>query len=482
MIIDTPTHRTKTTSAHQVYSVASLVANGDQANSRVEDAYQYPVGESRITYERGPQRLNMAGKVVNHWKACRHTKALSSQGVECNFRHEIWNNSLHFAQTYAAYTVPVVRWSSFGLYSNFARLPAPVVVDELMHEVYADIAGHARDSLLLLEDFAGFFSGKSLWKGIRGVANATEGVARSISTARKLGRAFGWKNSLYNMWLSSKEAVRQVIGLRLGYRFSFKTTLNDIAQAVDFGYGFGQYLQQMQRRNTGRVLRYEKTDQNTNTVTEVLSPSQVMAKMFASAPRMHYKQWFYQPVNAPASFYGELPGGIIQRRAGYKAKAWAYASVRYPMEYLTMKHYLEGRFGLDKPLTTLWAIVPLSFVVDYLFNVQDALTYLDNKLNDYLVATTVEKVWTANTVFRSNTLDIPGKTIPYSFAGNPDYRGVVTLPHIKTSVTDSLDYQRYPASTNSISASLPPLIGADETNWTTRIGTGLELLSQTRLR
>jgi hypothetical protein len=424
----------------------------------------------------------MAGRMVNHWKTCEHLKASDRDGMYYDFRKETYNQRSNQSFWNAAYTVPVSSWSSFGLSSNYAPLPSPVIVDDLMKEVYADIAGRANDSLLVLEDFAGFFSGKSLWKGIRGVANATEGVAKAISNARKLGRAFGYKNSLYNMWLSSKEAVRQVIGLRLGYRFSFKTTLNDIAKAVDFGYGFGQYLQQMQTRNSGRVLRYEKNDQNINNVTQNLSPSQVQSKILTDAPNQNFKRWFYSPISAPSSFRDSLPGGIIQRRAGFKATAWAYASVHYPMEYLTMRHYLEGRFGLDKPLTTLWAIVPLSFVVDYLLNVQDAMTYLDNKLNDYLVSTTVQKVWTARTVFRSNTLDIPEKVIPYSYTNEPYVHAVVRLPHIHITYTDYLDYARTAGSTDSISASLPPLISADETNWISSIGTGLELLSQSRLR
>jgi hypothetical protein len=284
------------------------------------------------------------------------------------------------------------------------------------------------------------------------------------------------------MWLSSKVAVRQAIGLHLGYRFSFKTTLNDIAKAVDFGYGFGRYLQQMQNRNSRRVLRYEKHGQNTNTVEESLTAEDVSRKLFTTSPDINFKRWFYSPVSAPTSFYDSLPGGKISRRAGFKATAWAYASVHYPMEYLTMKHYLEGRFGLNKPLTTLWAIVPLSFVVDYLFNVQDALTYVDNKLNDYLVSTTVQKVWTDKTVFRQNTLDIPERSIMYRYVNEPYIQATVQLPHISITYVDSEDYARTPGTTDSISASLPPLIAADETNWTTSIGTGLELLSQTRLR
>jgi hypothetical protein len=66
-------------------------------------------------------------------------------------------------------------------------------VDELQEEVWADVAGRANEYLLSLEDFAGFFSGKSLWKGITGVAGAVNGVAKAIADCRKLGRAFGWK-------------------------------------------------------------------------------------------------------------------------------------------------------------------------------------------------------------------------------------------------------------------------------------------------
>lgn len=455
-----------------------LVLSG-QMTSTYSYTTSYNAGENKIVYGEGPKYLRIDGGMQCNWKPCVHSRGFYISGLTADLKTEmISDNGAFWLQNYNWYGCPVALYSGYTLDATGRLLPPSSLVDDLMAEVYQDIAGRTNEYLLSLEDFAGLFSGKSLWKGIRGVAGAINGLAKATSDCRKLAKAFGWKSSLYNMWLSSKETVRQALGLRLGYRFSFKTTLNDIVKAVEFGHGFGQFAAQITKRNSSEFLRYSKT-----------------ATVYADEDRRYYEghdasRYFlrYSPNNSAKSYFSDARNesyfkATISRRGGRSAVAFAKARVRYPVDYLTMSHYYQGRFGLDKPLTTLWAIVPLSFVVDYLFNVQDALTYVDNKLSDYLVATNISSAWVSNKTFREGVLDIPGFTETHLHTpGGTNWLKTVTIPHIHTVYRWDEAFSRTSQSTSSVRAQLPPLIAADDKNWVRSVGTGLELLSQTRLR
>jgi hypothetical protein len=342
------------------------------------------------------------------------------------------------------------------------------------------MVGRTRDNLLILEDLAGLVSGKSLIKSITGVANASQLLARSITSGRRLTKAFGRKASLYDMWLSSKELVRQIIGLHLGYRFSFRTTLNDFATSCTFGAEFGEYLSQIRKRNNSGFLRYEKRIQSTNEdEPTVYSKRDVYSQMFQ---RSDHLRTLYVPSGHQREFEDRITPAKLSRRSGVEATAFVQARVRYPFSYGTLSHFLTSKFGLDKPLTTLWAIVPCSFLVDYLLNVQEALTYVDNKLNDYLVQTNILSAWVCNKTFREAEFFMPGMSLTYE---NPSWPGMFTQvnwPTIKTRWRWSENFSRFPVSASRIHAQFPPIIGASTSNWVNSVGTGLELLSQTRLR
>jgi hypothetical protein len=471
-----PTYKIKTTPAHTVLYPNTLVAQGVRYNYKASRS----VGSDVIQYEEGPKYIRMDGKQMCNWKRCAHTRGEMVKGLTGHFSRFDYVRP-DFAQTFDWYDVPVALYSSFDLSSYAGTIPPATVVDDLTEQVYTDIAGRTNEFLLTLEDFAGLFSGKSLWKGVRGVAGAIDGVSKAISQCRKLARAFGWKNSLYSMWLSSKEAVRQAIGLRLGYRFSFKTTLNDIERAVDFGYQFGQFAAEMTKRNQADFLRYSKrATVSGDPQTTVYRGDSLSNYLFSYSPNSSAKRYFYRP-ESDAHDECQFPDILRLKRGGRSAVAFAKARVRYPVEYLTMRHYFESRFGLDKPLTTLWAIVPLSFVVDYLLNVQDAATYVDNKLNDYLVATNIGSAWVCETTFRESVLDIP-ECVAHWHSNVTGQLCEITWPHVHTVYRQSEVFNRSPISSSAIRAQLPSMISADDNNWVRSVGTGLELLSQTRLR
>jgi hypothetical protein len=479
-----PTYQTKTDSAHTVSYHNKLVVTQAGSTNHWDYTWSRNVGDNKITYEEGPRYIRVDGKQMCNWKRCNHDRGEFRSGLTYHLSQWGWWRSQNYEYAFDWYDCPVVGYSSFGLSSYSGTIPPSSIVDELQEEVWADVAGRANEYLLSLEDFAGFFSGKSLWKGITGVAGAVNGVAKAIADCRKLGRAFGWKNSIYNMWISSKEAVRQALGLRLGYRFSFKTTLNDIVKAVDFGRDFGQFAREITKRNSSEFLRYSKRATVSGDPSIVLYDDAALeARFLSSSPNSAAKRYFINPYgDTTGAVRRQLPVARVLKRGGRTAVAFVKARVRYPVDYATMSHYYQGRFGLDKPLTTLWAIVPLSFVVDYLFNVQDALTYVDNKLNDYLVATNIGSAWVCNTTFRESVLDIPEATMSYNYDGSPDRPHVIHWPHMHTVYKQSEVFERTPITSSSIRAQLPSLISADDNNWVRSVGTGLELLSQTRLR
>lgn len=477
-----PTYKTKIDPAHTVRYPNRIVLDGNVQHGTYDYTYTYSKGENKITYEQGPKYIRMDGKQMCNWKQCSHNTGVSRSGMTYHLKqYGVWK-SQEYEYIYDWYDCPVAGYSSFGLSSYAGTIPSSSLIDELQEQVWTDVAGRANEYLLSLEDFAGLFSGKSLWKGITGVAGAVNGVAKAIADCRKLGRAFGWKNSIYNMWISSKEVVRQALGFRLGYRFSFKTTLNDVIKAVDFGRDFGDFARQITKRNQSEFLRYSKRATVSGSPQIVqYSGSSLESRLLENAP--NGRSYFVKPSGDTAHMVrASLPTATVLKRGGRTAVAFVKARVRYPVDYATMSHYYQGRFGLDKPLTTLWAIVPLSFVVDYLFNVQDALTYVDNKLNDYLVATNIGSAWVCNTTFRESVLDIPSFVAPFLVDNNPDRPHEITWPHVHTVYRQSTVFERTPISSSSIRAQLPSLISADDNNWVRSVGTGLELLSQTRLR
>jgi hypothetical protein len=117
----------------------------------------------------------------------------------------------------------------------------------------------------------------------------------------------------------------------------------------------------------------------------------------------------------------------------------------------------------------------MSFVVDYLLNVQDSLTVLDNKLNDYLVSMSILQPWVGHSAFRR--VEIATGAFPSSgrLAYDPNYSWNLDIPALSCKVTVSEQYERTPVVGAAVSSRFPPLIGG-ESNWTQHVGTGLELL------
>jgi hypothetical protein len=420
-------------------------------------------GTNTITYDAGPRYLNGHP----NWKGCYHTKSQGwiDVGLLNATRYEVARYPVGATMDEHVWNVPLGRWASFGLASASTSVgyPTPTPWDDVFDEVYADMAGRGNEYLLSLESLAGLFSGKTLWSAIRGTANAFDRLEKGVKMTKRLARAFGYKKSLWATWTSAKDAIREVLGLRLGYRFGFKATLNDIVDAVDLASSYGRYVRKIAYRNGREDVSFSKTRTVRNSWTDSVSGA------LDRAPN-EFRSALYNIRHMDYEYFPRVAEATVSRRACVTGQ------VRYPVTYSTVRHYYESAFGLDKPLTTLWAIVPMSFVIDYLVNVQDMLAHVDSKLNDYLVAMNIRLAWALEKGSRQAYVSIPAWSDSHD--GTDDNAWYCHTSATKATYGSKF-FRRYPISTSSVRSGFPSLISGQQ-NWITKVGTGIELLAQLR--
>lgn len=449
--------------------------NGSGWDQSWTDAFNTTYPAESISYERGPKYIRVDGHVKCNWKQCVHTGKVKPfpavEGYQHNFKAANPVGGLSYESTMSNFRP--AQWSDFTYPSP--PPPEPIDLTDLANRMWTDLAGRCNEGLLTMEDLAGLISGKSLWSGIRGIAQAVSDMGRAVSKAKRLKRAFGAKASLYDCWTKSKELVRQIVGGHLAYRFSFKTTLNDICQGFELANQFQAAVNKLQMRNSSNYLMYSKDWQSSKEAKLVYASDDARRHLFYAG--RNPKSLFMPPTGF------DIPPVTCSTFTEQRARVYASAKVRYPAEYLTLKHYVQNWAGLDKPLTTIWAIVPLSFVVDYLLNVQDTLTYVDNKLNDYGIYVDIRDAWCLTSTSTRYQMAIPAAHFRWA---SPTYLGndvqEIIWPEVNVSRREYQTFSRIPLVGDNLMAQLPPLISADEHNWLQRIGTGFELLSQTRLR
>lgn len=451
---------TKTQTRSSVASYSNYRYTGYVTASGTSTTYS-DYGTSTITYEAGPRFLNGHP----NWKGCTHIK---TQGwIDVGHMNAQQYNVAPSGATMdlSIHNIPIGRWSTFGLTSSWASVgyPTPPSWGDVFDEVYADMAGRGNDYLLSLEDLAGLFSGKTLWSAIRGTASAIDRLGKGIRMTKRLARQFGYKKSLWATWTSAKDVVCELLGLRLGYRFGFKTALNDIVDAVDFAGDCGKYIRKIAYRNGREDVTFSKL--KTARASSVSSVNGAMAL----APS-EFRGALSNIRNMEYEYFDRVTEAYVSRRGVVAGQ------VRYPVNYQTVRHYYESAFGLDKPLTTLWAIVPMSFVVDYLVNVQDMLTHVDNALNDYLVSMNIRLAWALEKGSQSAYVSIPAMSHSYN---GTDGRIMVSSTTACKAAYGTRYFQRYAINSSSVRSGFPPLLAGDQ-HWITKVGTGLELLAQFR--
>lgn len=439
------------------------------ATGKPFQAYSYPANRpfnslpERITYAEGPRRIGQNPMHPN-WKLCHHTgKPSQFSGTDYHAKVEtVGNPFTTYTESWGANPFTGYPW-------QFPAAPDMPSIDlnDLYKRMYSDLAGRVDSYFLSLEDLAGFLSGESLLKTVKSVASAANKCAVAVAQLKRLKRKFGWRTSLYQMWTRSSELVREVIGLRLGYRFAFKATLNDIVEAVDASLALSTDVNRLSVRNTRHVMHYVKEFNASNRNTKTMSASEF---------RNHFAECFAQKVAVvpPAEV---CPDATLLNIARCSAKLHCWATVRYPERYVTSARIMQSRFGLDKPLSTLWAIVPCSFLIDYLMNVQELAENADNALNEFDVLVNIRDAWLLTSRTRTVGIDWPG------FIGSASSSGTMSkweCPPLVARKTTSSEFWREPVPSAVIMANSSELIRTDDHSWLQRIGTGLELLLSRR--
>lgn len=431
----------------------------------------YPVaipGET-ITYDEGPRIIHQPYAHPN-WKRCMHQQASPAHAAfSCS-------NASTVSFFPGVTDSSEMRTAGLNVFDGswvFPSIPAMPTLDlkDLAERMYADMAGRVDSYFLSLEDLAGFFSGNSLFKAIRYAGSTTSIFAKSVRDLRRLQRAFGSRASLYNMWLSSKELVRAICGLDLASRFSFKATLDDICQLASLITDASTRLASLRLRNDREVMRYTKTAQAADTNETVVSGSAIKDRI----TEIFRKRFDYSPnppQSAPANMFHD---GRLIARSEARANVFSWARVHYPKQYLTMGRMLQDGLGLSKPLTTLWAIVPCSFLIDYILRVEERLTRLDNMLNEVGVYVDIKDSWVVETKNSFLQIDLPpADSIEDAgwYRVENHFSGCTARRYIRK------DFQRYPISVAEIMSTVTPLLRVQQDNWLRRIGTGLEILLQ----
>jgi hypothetical protein len=429
------------------------------------DSINFDAGRKSITYEVGPRRIEIDGRKVSAWKWCVADTSARWVHEPCTYTfHQVDNNASWLHDTYQYGSISLLPWRlNVKTSSNWPTYPSAIDRTQVYSDVWAKIAQRTNSSLLSLEDFAGFMSGRSLWSAIRSVGSHTNMLAKTIRDLRRVKRHFGGRESLYQLWQSAKAELCSVLGLHLGYRFSFKTTLHDLDQACTWASEFDSYVRSIATRQGGEYLPYSSSKVAVNENVETISPY-LVSQMCYGFGNYSYFNWIVPP---PAT---------IRYQAVRKLSVLAYAKVRYTTDRATVRRYLERQLGLDRPLSTLWAIVPLSFVIDYLIPVQDLASYFDNWLSDYDVCTQFSSAWALETRYMQAICDFP------SFSQNGETsRYPVRLfesSGARCVYTGERHFERYPIPVTDIRDHFTSFLVNQENKWYRSIGTGLEILSQ----
>ena len=321
----------KATPAHTIQCTSSW--GGQLRESR--NCYQ---GATYIEYEDG-SRINSDGSP--HWKRCTHVMK-----EHYDFMPYTWTSYRadgSFAESgsfHPLFCNGSDLWNE--LYGSWYGCTAPTlnkseVARGFMNEVY----GEVKTGFLSLEDVAGLVGGKSIFKSAR---SAVESLINIVGPRR-----------------SFRQAAKDLAGLDLGRKFSVNATFNDVVKALDFNNTFESYRQKLRnRQDIWRLYKYSATQR-------VSTPT----------------------ISRPASWPGHATWGQCYNTSAYtigctglaQSTLYGWYKVHYPKKYFSRTNYSLKYYGLDKPLSTIWAIVPMSFVVDYFVSVQTILDELDHELN-----------------------------------------------------------------------------------------------------
>lgn len=147
--------------------------------------------------------------------------------------------------------------------------------------------------------------------------------------------------------------------------------------------------------------RYRVTTRNANRATEQLRPPEWSG----------YSTWgqcYATPIKCSKETINEKSITIFGEY-----------NVHYPQSFWSRSNYYISRLGLDRPMSTIWAIIPMSFVLDYFVSVQTLMDELDNELNRSLVSViALGPQWMCSNTSLRTTWRVPSGVCGYN-GGTP---------------------------------------------------------------
>lgn len=380
----------KTTPAQQIQCYSSW----DGSVQRCTTVNQ---GGSFIEYDDG-SRINSDGSP--HWKHCFHK--VDGLYSFTPYTYQTYRSDGSLAESgsfHPASCNALMYWLDY----QYNQCDTPTLnFSELARDFTNEIYGEVKTGFLSLEDVAGLIGGKSIFKSAR---SAVESLINIVGPRR-----------------SFKQAAKDLAGLDLGRKFSVNATFNDVVKALDFNSTFESYRRKLaDRQDTWRLYKRSVTDK-TSTAPRTVVP---WWSGFATYGQCYNTSTYEVSCTAEAqlSFFG-------------------WYKVHYPKKYFSRINYSTKYYGLDKPLSTIWAIIPMSFVVDYFISVQTILDELDHELNRSEVSVAqIGDNWACQRVRRSSVASMKPGICGYDGGVNPDLRGHHT--GMRASYETS-EFKRYP--------------------------------------
>lgn len=297
-------------------------------------------GAFYLEYEPGP-RKNADGSP--HWKECHHEKGVF---------YEYKPLEASSVNRYGRRTVGVLgSWftnlcQGVGSYASegFLGLPPFPSLATTYQDHLNEIYGQVKPSMLSMENLASLFGGKSLFK-------TTETALRALL-------ALNLRNAK-----TFKEAIKALAGLDLAKSFSVDSTARDIESTINLFEGWRQHIAKLRARQSADYMLYKTTRSNQTSESQTC-------------------EWVYNDT-------GVLPSALFPANMWFNEKRTSVASVttftqakvRYTQDTLSVINYLQGSLGLNRPLSSIWAIIPMSFLLDYVVSIQTLCDELDSTLN-----------------------------------------------------------------------------------------------------
>jgi len=155
---------------------------------------------------------------------------------------------------------------------------------------------------------------------------------------------------------------RQLIQGDLAYKFQLKPTVLELADFLSGSLAVQDRFERLKEWDQTYRTIYSNMAE---TVTEVTPNGSVYS----------YNPYLAFSTNSRCDVVPDSPA-IISLRSRYFVRVKPI----YDLTRIAQLHLRMGYWGLSHPLSTLWALAPLSFVVDWFVNIRQYAEYLDRKI------------------------------------------------------------------------------------------------------